>query len=169
VGVAQRVPGGPSKAEPGATRIARRLPWTGSWTGVSDNPSAVSAISAITRVIRAASAHDARGRTSCKRQVPGSNPGTGSQVREGKYLQCVSVRGTNDTGRICACSDAKGHIEQLPTGRSGSPCMPGRLNSAVRRRCPCPVARDSCVSIGVVAGSRSCLQKLLTPTRQQRR
>lgn len=91
------------------------------------------------------------------------------QVRAGKYLQSVLVHGTNDTGRICACCNAKGHIEQLPSGRSGSPCMPGRLNSAAQQRCPYPVGRDSCVSIGVVAGSRSCLQKLLTPTRQQRR
>ena len=35
------------------------------------------------RVIRAARALGARGRTSCKRQVSGSNPLTGSQVRRG--------------------------------------------------------------------------------------
>ncbi len=44
--------------------IVCRLPWTGSWTGGSNNLSAASAISAITRVIRAARAHCARGRTS---------------------------------------------------------------------------------------------------------
>jgi hypothetical protein len=52
--------------------------WTGSWTGASGNPSAASAISAMTRVICAGSAHNARSRTSCKRQVSGSNPLTGS-------------------------------------------------------------------------------------------
>ena len=36
---------------------------------------------------------------SCKRQVSGSNPLTGSQVRGGKYPLCVSARGTNVTGR----------------------------------------------------------------------
>ncbi len=59
--------------------------WTGSWTGVPDTPSTASAISVITRAIGAASAHDARGRASCKRQASGSNPLTGSQVREGAY------------------------------------------------------------------------------------
>jgi len=68
------------------TGIACRLPWTGSWTGASDNPSAASAISAITRVIGAASTLGAGGRTSCKRQASGSNPLTGSQFRWGGYL-----------------------------------------------------------------------------------
>jgi len=40
--------------------------WTGSGTGLPDNPSAASAVSAITRVICAASALGARGRASCK-------------------------------------------------------------------------------------------------------
>jgi integrase len=41
------------------------------WTGASDNPSAASAVCAMTCVICAASAHDARGRASCKRQAIG--------------------------------------------------------------------------------------------------
>jgi len=55
------------------TDIACRLPWTGSWTGASDNPSAASAISAITRVICAGSAPGARGRTSHNPPVVGSS------------------------------------------------------------------------------------------------
>ena len=46
----------------------------------------VSAVSAVVRVICAASAVGARGRTSCKRQASGSNPLTGSQVSEGFSL-----------------------------------------------------------------------------------
>ena len=60
--------------------------WNGSWNVAPDNPSAASAISAMTRAIAAASVLGARGRTSCKRQVSGSNPLTGSQVREGMAL-----------------------------------------------------------------------------------
>src|SRR6185437_1590548 len=37
--------------------IACCHPWTGSWTGAPDNPSAPRAVNAITRAIRAASAH----------------------------------------------------------------------------------------------------------------
>jgi hypothetical protein len=53
--------------------------WNGSWNDAPDNPSAAGAVSAMTCAIIAASAHGARGRTSCKRQVSGSNPLTGSQ------------------------------------------------------------------------------------------
>lgn len=52
--------------------------WNGSWNGAPDNPSAASAVSAVTCAIGAANAHRARGRTSCKRQVSGSIPFTGS-------------------------------------------------------------------------------------------
>jgi hypothetical protein len=48
--------------------------WTGSWTAASGNSSVVSAISAMIRVIYAASAHDARGRTSHNLPVAGSSP-----------------------------------------------------------------------------------------------
>ena len=41
--------------------------WNGSWNDAPNNPSAAGAVSAITRAICAASAHGARGRTSCKR------------------------------------------------------------------------------------------------------
>ena len=63
------------------TDIVCRLPWTGSWTGASDNPSATSAISAITRVICAARVRGAWGRTSCKRQVIDSDPDVSQQAR----------------------------------------------------------------------------------------
>ena len=42
--------------------------WNGSWNGALDDPSAASAVSGMTCAMSAASAHDARGRTSCKRQ-----------------------------------------------------------------------------------------------------
>jgi hypothetical protein len=58
--------------------------WNGSWNGALDNPRAASAVGAMTCVIGAASARGAEGRTSCKRQVSGSIPLTGSQVRWGK-------------------------------------------------------------------------------------
>jgi hypothetical protein len=49
-------------------------PWTGSWTSAPDNPSAVSAVSAMIRVVCAASAHGAWGRTSHNPPVVGSSP-----------------------------------------------------------------------------------------------
>jgi catechol 2,3-dioxygenase-like lactoylglutathione lyase family enzyme len=51
----------------------------------------VSALSAMIRVICAASALGARGRTSCKRQASGSNPLTGSQLSQGKYPLCAAL------------------------------------------------------------------------------
>jgi hypothetical protein len=65
-------------------------PWNVSWNGALDNSSAASAVSAVTCVIGAASAHGARGRTSCKRQVSGSIPLTGSQVRGG-LVPCLRL------------------------------------------------------------------------------
>jgi hypothetical protein len=45
-----------------------------------------------------------------------------SQVREGKCLISVSARGTNDTGRICACCHAKGQARPaLVSDRRGPP------------------------------------------------
>jgi hypothetical protein len=54
--------------------------WNGSWDDAEDNPSAAGAVSAIACAIGAARACAACERTSCKRQVSGSNPLTGSQV-----------------------------------------------------------------------------------------
>jgi hypothetical protein len=76
-------------------------PWNGSWNGASADPSAATAVSAMSCAICAASVLGARGRTSCKRQVSGSIPLTGSQVRGGKHPLRVSVRGTNVIGRGC--------------------------------------------------------------------
>jgi len=59
--------------------------WNGSWDDSPNNPSAASAVRAMTCAIRAASALGERGRTSCKRQVSGSNPLTGSQLRRVKH------------------------------------------------------------------------------------
>jgi hypothetical protein len=77
-----------------ATSCALPSAWTGSWTGAPNNPSAVSAVNAMTCVICAASAPGAWGRTSRKRQVSGSNPLTGSQVRWAEGPPCGPVRGT---------------------------------------------------------------------------
>ena len=60
-----------------------------SWNGLLADSSAAGAVSAIYRAISAASACAARGHPSCKRQVSGSIPLTGSQVRRGKAV-CVS-------------------------------------------------------------------------------
>ena len=68
--------------------------WNGSWNDALDNPSAASAVSAMSCAIGTASAHAARGRTSCKRQASGSNPLTGSQFSVGKHLISTLVRGT---------------------------------------------------------------------------
>ena len=54
--------------------IARGHAWTGSWTGAPDNPSAARAVNAMIRVIRAASAPTAQGRTSHNPLVVGSSP-----------------------------------------------------------------------------------------------
>jgi hypothetical protein len=62
--------------------------WNGSWDDAQNNPSAAGAVSAIACVIGAASACAACEHTSCKRQVSGSNPLTGSQVRGGVYPHC---------------------------------------------------------------------------------
>src|SRR6478672_8363287 len=59
--------------------------WNGSWDDAEDNPSAAGALSAIACAIGAARACAACERTSCKRQVIGSNPLTGSQV-SGSYV-----------------------------------------------------------------------------------
>ncbi len=65
--------------------------WNVSWDGLLAYSSAASAVSAINRAISAASALGARGRTSCKRQVSGSIPLTGSQVRRGSSSLRISV------------------------------------------------------------------------------
>ena len=59
---------------------ASRLMWNGSWNGRLSNPSSAVASRAMSRAIYAAKGSGAAGRTSCKRQVSGSNPLTGSQV-----------------------------------------------------------------------------------------
>jgi hypothetical protein len=56
------------------------------WNGALGNPGAENAFSAMACAASAASAHGAQGRASCKRQVSGSNPLTGSQASEGMAL-----------------------------------------------------------------------------------
>jgi hypothetical protein len=67
-------------------------PWTGSWTGAPDNPSAASAVSAITRIICAARAHGAWGRTSHNPPVVGSSP-----TRPTSYARSSK----NAAGQVC--------------------------------------------------------------------
>ena len=83
-------------------RAARFSPfaWDVSWDDAPHSPSAARAVSAMTCAIRAARTFSARRRTSCKRQVSGSIPLTGSQVRRGKSPPYVSVRGTNVVGDV---------------------------------------------------------------------
>ena len=57
----------------------RSSPWNGLWNGGLSKPSSTVASRAMTRAICADSGRGALGRTSCKRQVSGSNPLTGSQ------------------------------------------------------------------------------------------
>jgi len=54
--------------------------WNDSWDDAQNNPSAAGAVSAIAGAIGAASACAACEHTSCKRQVSGSSPLTGSQL-----------------------------------------------------------------------------------------
>jgi hypothetical protein len=68
--------------------------WTGSWTGLPDNPSVTNAVSARAQVIAAASAPGTPGRAPRKRQVSGSNPLTGSRS-EGISTPYDDPRGTN--------------------------------------------------------------------------
>jgi len=60
--------------------VAGPFAWNGSWNDAPDDPSAAGADSAMACSIGAASALGARGHTSCKRQVSGSIPLTGSQA-----------------------------------------------------------------------------------------
>ena len=66
--------------------------WNASWNGLLADSSAAGAVSAIYRAISAASACAARGRPSCKRQVSGSNPLTGSQ-RSSSLKERAGVKG----------------------------------------------------------------------------
>jgi hypothetical protein len=63
--------------------------WNVSWNGALDNPRAASAVSAMMCAIGAAGVLAAWGRASCKRQVSGSIPLTGSQVRGGSHPLCA--------------------------------------------------------------------------------
>jgi hypothetical protein len=81
----RRAPAPPRSHGAAAAAPFLAVAWNGSWNDAPGNPSAAGAVSAMTRAIRAASAFGARGLPSCKRQVSGSIPLTGSpQVREGK-------------------------------------------------------------------------------------
>ena len=77
-------------------RVAYRPAWNGSWNAAPDNPSAMSAVGAMTSAIGAARAHGTRGRTSCKRQVSGSIPLTGSQRSSRFCGGCVHVWALDD-------------------------------------------------------------------------
>jgi hypothetical protein len=72
--------------------------WNGSWNDALDNPSVASAVSAIFCVIRASSAHGARGRTSCKRQVTSS---TAIQVGHNHALIALLTVAARDKRAHC--------------------------------------------------------------------
>ncbi len=104
----------------------KELAWNGSWNGAADNPRAADAICAVVRVIGAASARGAGGRTSCKPQA--RDPLTParsfrdehlSQVR--RYLSLIRSRLVDRMTLIrpilVPCRESpKGCVEQLPSG-----------------------------------------------------
>jgi hypothetical protein len=99
--------------------IACRYAWNGSWNGAPDNPSVAGAVSAMIRVICAASAHAARGRTSHNPSVVGSSPPAPPAVI--CYIRRCSRTGSwNDVGGTvygaAMPGTPSGHIEQLPSG-----------------------------------------------------
>jgi hypothetical protein len=67
--------------------------WNGSWNGGGENPSVLGAVVALSCGIGAGSGPKAREHASCKRQVSGSNPLTGSQVNEGPRRHPQSPEG----------------------------------------------------------------------------
>ena len=85
-----RAPAGEEDRVPPA-QIACHLPWTSSWTGAPDSPSAPSAIRAIIRIICAGSAHASQGRTSCNWLV-GALPA--SRLSSAEQSERGTVRGT---------------------------------------------------------------------------
>ena len=87
------------------------LPWTGSWTGATDDSSAASAAGAITRAIGAASAHGARGRASHNPPVVGSSP------TRPTYLTCGNDR-FGPAGQPAYRMDAGMVAAMTPAGRS---------------------------------------------------
>jgi hypothetical protein len=82
-----------------ATSCCPQSAWNGSWNGTPDYASAAGAAAAMICVISAASAIGAGGRTSCKRQVSGSIPLTGSRS-DGVTALCMSrfVERTSSAG-----------------------------------------------------------------------
>jgi hypothetical protein len=97
--------------------------WNGSWNGAFDNSSATSAISAMARAIGAARTCRALGRTSCKRQVSGSIPLTGSQVRPDlRPLVSLFVERTSAAGlsgvALAVVTDGGGRVDEAPRGNS---------------------------------------------------
>jgi hypothetical protein len=94
------------------------FPWTGSWTGPLDNPSAVSAVSAITRAIGAASAHGARGHTSHNPPVVSSSPTRPTYVRLKKGSICPRLAQPayrTDAGMVAAMTPAERSAERRKT------------------------------------------------------
>ena len=102
----------------------RYLPsaWNGSWNVAPENPSATSAIRAITRVIGAGRALVASGRATCKRQVSGSNPLTGSQFSEGKYPPASAdhLMGGHTWSSARRSANSKGLAGAAACGRAGA-------------------------------------------------
>jgi hypothetical protein len=109
-----------------ATNRCLPFAWNVSWNGALGDRSASSATGAIPCSIRAASTHAARSRASCKRQVSGSIPLTGSQVR--RIGAFTSDRETNGSP-LTAITDGDGGADmrhassryaRLPDARSAA-------------------------------------------------
>jgi hypothetical protein len=97
--------------------------WNVSWNGLLAYLSAAGAVSAIDRAISAASACAARSRASCKRQVGGSIPLTGSQVRPDlRPLVSLFVERTSAAGLSgvppAVVTDGGGRVDEAPRGNS---------------------------------------------------
>src|SRR4029077_16791013 len=93
--------------------------WNDSWDDAQNNPSAAGAVSAIADAIGAASACAACEHTSCKRQVSGSIPLTGSQGRWGKcplvfrFVERMLLAALSGSART-AVTDGGGGVDEAP-------------------------------------------------------
>jgi hypothetical protein len=151
-------------------------PWTGSWTGASDNSSAVSAISAMIRGIGAASVRGARGRASHNPPVVGSSP------TRPTYLTCGKVRFgpagqpayRMDAGVVAAMTPAERSAErrkrrQKPWLAKLEPVRPGpvaRHSSLTRYPGPKP---PPCARRGADGHGRRRVRGIPQPERQSTR
>jgi hypothetical protein len=76
--------------------------WNGSWNDAPNSPSVAGAVSAMTRAIRAASALNARGRTTCKRMANATPDLMLALLR--LVRQCSLTRSNGSGGQLCEVS-----------------------------------------------------------------